>query len=243
MSEPRSEPLLDPLLDLVLGSRCVGCATPGRLLCHDCCSELPTTARVVIPTPCPEGLVTCVAAGEYAGLLRELVLAHKEHSVFSLARPLGRTLAVSLRHLQAACGLRGPLALVPVPSRAAVVRQRGHDPLGRLTRVAAGVLRSSGAPVRVVDLLATTGPVADQAGLDSAQRALNLAGAFAVRPAARRALVRTGQAVHLVLVDDVLTTGATAREAQRALQDTGIRLAGIATVAATRRRLRGLTAN
>jgi predicted amidophosphoribosyltransferase len=85
-------------------------------------------------------------------------------------------------------------------------------------------------PATVRQLLVPTGLVLDQSTLDAAARAANLAGAFVcVRPAA------PGDRP-VVVVDDVLTTGATAREAQRALEEAGHRVVGIATVAATRRR-------
>ena len=79
-------------------------------------------------------------------------------------------------------------------------------------------------------LLVPAGRVRDQALLDAAARAANLAGSMSGRrpgPLARRGVV--------VVVDDVLTTGSTAREAQRALEDSGLVVAGVAVVAATRR--------
>ena len=230
--------MLDAWLDLVHGGGCVGCAAPGRSLCHECAERLPTGGRSVRPTPCPPGLAACFAAGEYADLLRAMVLAHKEHGVFALADPLGRVLAAATSGVLPP----SPTLLVPVPSRRAVVRARGHDPMLRIARAASRALsRAPGRerqPVQVARLLEVRGPVRDQAGLDSRQRAANLSGSMAVRPAARRSLVRTGVAVSVVLCDDVLTTGATAREAQRALEDVGIRIRAVVTVAATRKRLR-----
>jgi predicted amidophosphoribosyltransferase len=230
--------VLDAWLDLVHGGGCVGCSTPGRSLCRDCASTLPTRARSVRPTPCPVGLATCFAAGEYADLLRAVVLAHKEHAVFALATPLARVLA---RAVEPASG-PGPTILVPVPSRPEVVRHRGHDPMLRIARAAARELRREGAPVGVRRLLEVRGTVIDQAGLDSAQRAANLAGSMGVRARARAHLARVGKPVSIVVCDDVLTTGATAREAQRALENSGLRVRAVATVAATRRRLTALNA-
>lgn len=212
----------------------MGCGVPGRSLCSVCAETLPTSGRTVRPTPCPPGLAACSAAGEYDGLLRSMVLAHKEHSVFVLATPLGRTLAVAARRILPTTST----VLVPIPSRPGVVRERGHDPMLRIARVAARSLRQDGRPVRVARLLDVHGVPLDQAGLNSAQRAANLAGSMTVRAGARTALVRTGIPVSVVVCDDVLTTGATAREAQRALEDSGLTVRAVVTVAATRKRLR-----
>jgi predicted amidophosphoribosyltransferase len=162
-----------------------------------------------------------------------MVLAHKEHGVFALATPLGRVLAAA-----AAPALdQGVGVLVPVPSRPAVVRARGHDPMLRVTRSAARLLRRAGCRVRVHRLIEVRGAVLDQAGLDSGQRAANLAGSMTLRQRPRQRLARAGLPVSIVVCDDVLTTGATAREAQRALEEAGLRVRAVATVAATRKRL------
>lgn len=177
------------------------------------------------------GLATPVAAGEYAGVLEALVNAHKEQQVFSLARPLGAVLAGSVRHLLEIEELpRGPVLLVPVPSRRSTVRRRGHDPLLRTSRHAAARLRRTGVDALVAGLLRPTRRVRDQAGLGAGDRAANLAGAFCC------SRTPSGSEAPVVIVDDVITTGATAREAQRALEASGRRVLGVATVAATRRR-------
>lgn len=225
----------DAWLDLVLGSRCAVCGLPGRLLCRPCAEALPRRARPAWPDPAPHGLATPVAAGEYAGALQQLVLAHKERRQFALARPLGGLLA------DAAHALLGdalvpdrPAVLVPVPSRRPVVRSRGHDPVLRMTRAAAAVLRRRGGDVHVARLL-RSGTVRDQAGLDASARAVNLAGSMTAR-SSMGVRGHRGDPV-AVVTDDVITTGSTAREAQRVLEGAGVRVAGIATVAATRRRM------
>ena len=181
------------------------------------------------------------AAGEYAGILRALVLEHKEHGRLALARPLGRVLAVAVVDAWQAAppepgpgsGRGVPVLLVPVPSHPAVVRSRGHDPVLRTARAAAAELRRGGVPAAVVPLLRVAQRPEDQAGLDAQARRRNLHGRFAARAGAEPAAHRGG----VVLVDDVLTTGATLREAQRALEAIGMLPVGAATVAATRRRV------
>jgi predicted amidophosphoribosyltransferase len=225
----------DAARDLLLGSACVGCAAPGRVLCRVCEATLPRGGSAAWPTPTPPGLAPPFAAGPYDGLLKALVNAHKEHAVHALAAPLGRVLADVVRDLLAAHArvtgpVTGPVLVVPVPSRRAVVRSRGHDPLLRVGRRAAVRLRRTGVDARVRQALVPVGRVRDQARLDAAARAANLAGSMR----ARRPRAGDSRAV-LVVVDDVLTTGSTAREAQRALEEAGLVVTGVATVAATRR--------
>jgi hypothetical protein len=122
--------------------------------------------------------------------------------------------------------------LVPVPSSARSRRARGHDPVRDLARVTASGLRRRGCPVMVLPVLRQARWVADQAGLTAADRRSNLAGALVVRPGWQARL--PGRQV--LLVDDVVTTGATLTEAHRVLLNTGARVLAAATVAATARR-------
>ena len=232
--------ITDAVRDLVLGSVCLGCAAPGRVLCPCCAATLPRNGALAWPTPAPPGLARPFAAGSYDGLLQALVTQHKEGGVLALADPLGRVLAdVVHTALPDALGRPAspgtpPVALVPVPSRRPVVRRRGHDPLLRVARAAAARLRRHGVDAGVRQLLASVAPVRDQATLDAVARSINLARTMHARRDSRRGL---DPATVVVVVDDVLTTGATAREAQRALEEAELNVGAIAVVAATRRRV------
>lgn len=226
--------LLDDLLDLATGSSCLGCARPGRLLCPQCRAGLVGEAFPAWPTPTPPGMVTPWAAAPYEATVRELVTGHKEHRRFPLASPLGELLATAVA---AATGPpRGPLVLVPVPSRPGTARRRGYAPTETLVRVAARRLRAAGVDVVVACLLRSRRGVLDQSSLGAADRSVNLAETMHCPSRRLRALAVRRPLARVVVCDDVLTTGATAREAQRALEAVGVRVHAVACVAATPRR-------
>ncbi|WP_189311852.1 ComF family protein [Streptomyces brasiliensis] len=108
-----------------------------------------------------------------------------------------------------------PVLLVPVPSAARAVRSRGHDPVRRIALAAAGELRRAGMPARVAAVLRQRRAVVDQSGLNSGQRLANLEGALEVAAGGARVLAGG----HVVLVDDLMTTGASLREAARAVRE------------------------
>jgi predicted amidophosphoribosyltransferase len=236
----RLDRVLDAFRDLVLGSGCVGCARPGRLLCPECRATLPADPRPAWPTPTPPGLVSPWTTAEYDGVVRALVIGHKEHRMLALTAPLGLLLARSVEGATTGLSLdRGVLVLVPVPSRPGSARRRGHDPTRAIARAAAVRLRAGGVDARCAGLLRSRVGVVDQAGLGADERSANLAGSMCAEPAGLRRLAALGRPVHVVVCDDVLTTGSTAAEAQRALRAVGVAPIGVATVAATRRRLSG----
>lgn len=202
------------------------------MLCPECRAVLSgVAARRVRPVPEPPGLPVVHAAAPYADEVRATLLAHKERGALALAGPLGVALAGAVRAgLRKAWGgswaraegawSRGAGAavlLVPVPSGRRAVRARGHDPARRIALAAAGELRRSGMPARVLSVLRQRRAVADQSELNSRQRLDNLAGALAVVPGGARLL--SGGPV--VLVDDVMTTGASLAEAARAVRAAG----------------------
>jgi len=226
---------LASLVDLVLPCDCTGCGSAAGLagVCATCLAVLAEPPAETRPTPAPNGLPRCVSVGGYDGPLRELILAYKERGHRGLAAPLGDALAAAVT-----AGVRGsrPLALVPVPATAAAVRARQGDHMLRLAQRAARRLRGAGWPVGVVTALRAL-PRTDSAHLDRHARAATARSAFVVRPsrvAAVRAAAEAGDEV--VLLDDVLTTGATLAAVTHVLADAGVPVGFAATVAATRLR-------
>ncbi|MEZ0074988.1 ComF family protein [Planotetraspora sp. GP83] len=227
--------MLGALLDLILPPSCAGCGEPGFVACSSCTAELMWDPAPRPPDPPPPGLPECWSATGYDGAARRMILAYKERGRTALAPLLGSCLAgVAAAALE---GRSGPVALVPVPSARAASRRRGHDHVRAVAAAAAGKLRERGMPVSLLPALRQARRVADQAGLSSTQRAANLSGAFQVSRG-RPGLCRPpqGRPATLVLVDDVVTTGATLAEAARVLRAAGAEVPFAVTVAATRRK-------
>lgn len=206
---------------LVLPVSCGGCGRPRTALCPPCEAELAGSGPGrVRPVPEPAGLPVVHAAVPYEGAVRALLLAHKERGALPLAGPLGAALAGAVAAAAGALGGPGDgsLLLVPVPSSRRSVRARGHDPTRRIALAAAGRLRRSGRAARVLPVLRQRRWVADQSGLGAGERLANLAGALEVARSGARLLDEAGRAGgRVVLVDDLMTTGASLAEAARAL--------------------------
>jgi predicted amidophosphoribosyltransferase len=223
------------VLDLLLPSQCAGCdrsdhAQPRvRGLCSDCVATVQQAAPLHWTIAGEVGELPAFAAAAYDGVVRAALLNYKEHGRLCLRGALGGCLAVSV--LAAARFSASPaVLLVPVPSAAAAQRERGHDPVGGMARIVVRQLRAVGFQIGLVSALRQVRAVADQSGLDVVTRQANLAGALAVTNPARL------RGRRVVVVDDIVTTGATALEAARALTAAGAVVEAVACVGATPRR-------
>jgi predicted amidophosphoribosyltransferase len=216
------------LLDLLLPLECGGCGLPGAGWCVACAEELADHPVALRPRVDPG--VPCWALGAYTGARRSAVIAIKERGRRDLAEPLGAALAGALGWLRETGNLDpaqlAPLVLIPAPTRARAARRRGGDPVTAMARAAARGLPGCA----VVSGLRLAPGARDSVGLSPAARRANVEGRV-TSSVSRTDLVADA---NVVIVDDVLTTGATVTEAVRTLCRAAVPVSGVIVVATAR---------
>lgn len=220
------------LLDLILPLECGGCGVPGTGWCAGC--EAVLDVEPVALAPRVVDAPAAWATGEYGGPRRHAVIAAKERGRRDLAGPLGAALAGAVVHLRRWGELDppelAPLVLVPAPSRAVAARRRGGDPVVRMAQACAQVLGGTNRHERVTVWcgLSSARGVRDSVGLRAEERTANLHGRVRV------AAPVPAPGASVLLVDDVLTTGATAAASTAALAGAGVRVRAVLVVAGVR---------
>lgn len=215
-------------MDLVLGRACAGCDAPGRLVCPACALSLrpqPRSRRDLDLTDVQSGLRVPVAcAVDYRGPVRQMLYRYKDHRMRQLAGAFGPVLASSVAFAADQAGLPLERALlVPMPTRQESVRKRGFDATDLLVGRTLRHVCVSGSARLLVD----TRRHGSVKTLGAGERELRSVDAFRVRRANRL------PNAPIILVDDVITTGSTAREAVATLVLAGVHVAAVAAAAGT----------
>ena len=215
----------------LLAPRCLVCAEPGSDgldLCRWCRAELPWNAPA-----CPRCALPLAAGADCTRCLAEAPPFTRAHAAFRYEFPVDRLLPRFKFQADLAAGAllgtllqwsldpaQWPQALVPVPLHRSRLRQRGYD---QALELAKALSRECGLPL-LASRLRRVRRTQAQTELGASARRRNVAGAFALA---------TGPPLpaHVALVDDVLTTGATAGECAHLLLDAGVERVDLWTVA------------
>jgi len=210
--------ILSSVNELLFPQRCISCKSLGRVLCSDCQPEWKFEKHLQILKDQNGNRLSVFSSADYSDVTRSIILSSKESSIKDADRLIMQALNFSLTNfLQCSSAT----LLVPIPSRGQATRLRGRDFLAVITQGVASEFNLDSA-----SLLRHSRKVRDQSGLSLGARRNNLAGAF-VLESRREQPIRA----EVLLIDDLVTTGATLLEAARALRYAGFQVKGAVTAA------------
>lgn len=195
---------------------CAGCGARDRALCPECRALLSDHRAPFAAEQYLADGTRVVSALRYERQCRSMILAFKEEGRTDVARALSWPLRSALTLAASTSGAAVEVCVIPSSRHAN--RRRGYSPVELLTRAAG---------FRVARVLRHTSVTQEQKALDRLQRSTNLQSSLTAAHVAGRTFI---------LVDDVVTTGATLREAARALRQGGALVHSAATLAFTPRR-------
>lgn len=206
-------------IDLMIPISCVGCGVIGISWCLQCVEifrDVPVLATPRVHVGCP-----VFSLGRYEGVHRQVVISVKERGRRDAIPIVGRSFAKAL--LQLYCWSELPdsekLVLIPLPSRRRSARKRGGDPVLGYAENCSKIIGA-----QVLNTLITSSWVRDSAGLNLRERMQNLEGAISVIHEKNLYQEISACSTTVVILDDVLTTGVTARESVKVLGEQGIRV-------------------
>jgi len=218
---PRLQEFIEGMLDLVLVSPCRLCGRSApAIICSDCERQL-HDCRSSNPAQAWTGSLPVFTWGTYDTLLKRAIAALKYQNQPRLAQPLGQWLGQAWQE-NPISRIAPHLVVVPIPLHSDRQSQRGFN---QAELIAKAFCQMTGLPLWPQGLVRTRATQA-QYTLSPEDREQNLSAAFQVGSQYRQ---RPQRAV--LLLDDIYTTGSTARAAAQALRRKGIRVYGLVAVA------------
>ena len=236
------------LLGVLVPLFCPGCGAHDVVVCAECAGEFSQVRRVEggaghLDRMTGLGPLPVWAVAQYGRQARSMILAWKHGGRQDVTPVLTGAIALAAaefgREVLADGSLDDlpgtPIRVVPAPTRAAARRRRaGENPAETLARAAARALQDLGLSAQVAPVLQVSSGGGAQKDLGRLSRAANLRGRIAVRASALRGDgARQLRDAPTLLVDDVLTTGATLAAAEGAADQAGLVVLGAVVLAAT----------
>ncbi len=220
--------LTSAVLDLAFPGTCVGCRREGTPLCVTCARALASReasasgVSIGLPGEVPAPLLQLEWCAPFQGITRDALHAIKYGGEQRLAGPLGGAIARRWRRAGT-----GATLVTHVPVHADRARHRGYDQAELIARSAASALQLPHDP-----LLVRARATIAQFDLDRADRSTNVHGAFAIRDATAAAIC--ARRPWVLLIDDVVTTGATLAACAEVLEAAGA--IGVSAITVARER-------
>lgn len=208
--------IIGSLNELIFPNRCISCGALGLSLCSECRRKWNLHRYVTTIGKSKKDKLHVTSSVAYSATAQKIILAAKESHIRRADILVSEAIAHSLQKI---LGEEWIDVLVPIPSRPKVARKRGRQFIYEITEPI-----STEFNIPIVTNLGHTRSVRDQSGLHHKERWNNLSGAFVVT-----GKQITGQKA--LLIDDLVTTGATLYEAARALRYAGIEVIGAVTAA------------
>ena len=209
-------PILGSLSELIFPKRCLGCSHLGIEICSTCRISW---SRHIYRTRIAVGdkNFPVYSSVRYTAVASKVILKSKEDALIIADNLVISSLGHALSYFQKEVGVG---YLVPIPSRNSASRKRGRKYINAMIE---------GLGITPLDLLSHNRAVRDQSTLRASARLNNLAGALFVNPDSYPVLYRDTSELSVIVVDDLVTTGATLSEAVRALRAGGFHVLGSVT--------------
>lgn len=208
------------LSEIIFPSRCIGCSTLGISICSECRQQWHPHfyQREIL---CSSEEFPVFSSIQYSPIASRVLLSAKE----SQLRAADQLLIAGMVHaLNLFVNRYGSATLVPIPSRKSATRKRGRNFLQEITLE---VAKKTGLPYQ--SLLSHNRKVRDQSNLNLLDRSRNVSGSFSVSRDISANISLGNIGPKIIVIDDLITTGATLGEAFRALRTAGFSVLGAVT--------------
>ena len=211
---------LKPLLQLIYPPVCLICNQAGSSICSPCTSNWQQDVKTGQISKIP-----LYFTNFYNADAAKIILTAKENGNLISKELLANSIIKSLKVAISDLNLKGEIALIGIPSSAVSIRKRGRNHIDELVEKIIAIAKIYGISIINLPILQTSKKIKDQSNLNRTERMLNLSGAYLANNPERAIK-------NLIIIDDLITTGASTQEGIRALSEINLRPVAIITACA-----------